>query len=177
MLTFARPSRQCQLTIDDLDKFAYIEGQLSVGREEVMKKTEEVITPPKFRYDSPPTKRKKISHKKQQQDLYVISSPAFPGLVKVGRSNEPDRRILDLSGGQPVCYTLNVVFHGMGRYEQDVHRQLRDVRYEGGYSREWFECSASDVIEAFRVVAPDKMEQLEQRHTPQVCAFYPEEGD
>ena len=182
VLTFARPHhRSLQLTIDDLDQFEYIEGGklLSVGREEeVMKKTEEVtLLSPEIRNHSPPTKRKKISQKKQVQDLYVISSSAFPGLVKVGRSNRPDRRRLDLSHGQPVCYTIDLVCHGAGVYEPAIHHQLRSVRHTQGFSREWFECSASDVIEALRVVAPDKMEHLEQRHTVENCYFYPENGE
>jgi hypothetical protein len=122
-----------------LDRYVFVEG---------------VLAPPPARKGkrSPP-----------EQDLYVMSSSAFPGLVKVGRSNRPERRRLDLSGGQPVHYTLDVVFHGAGEHEPAVHRQLAAVRHMEGHSREWFSCTPDDVVEAFRTVAPSKVEQIERR--------------
>lgn len=98
-----------------------------------------------------------------KKDLYVMTSSAFPGLVKVGRSNHPERRRLDLSNGQPVHYTLDVIFHDSGDHESEVHHQLEHVRHRDGYSREWFACTPDEVVEAFRVVAPNKIEQIERR--------------
>jgi hypothetical protein len=134
----------------DLDRFAFVPGATSVFTCDL---------PPK----APKTLHRKIAVARPEQDLYVMTSSAFPGLLKVGRSNRPERRRLDLSGGQPAHYTLDVVFHGAGEHEPAVHAQLKDVQYNEGYSREWFACTPDDVIEAFRVVAPDKIEQIERR--------------
>lgn len=137
--------------IDGLDKFAFVVGG-STGLQ-----VPECGSVP---VDLPPPKRVK---KLAKQDLYVLSSTAFPGLVKVGRSNLPERRRIDLSGGQPVQYVLDIVFHGAGEHEPAVHHQLAHVRHKEGYSREWFTCTPDDVVEAFRVVAPSKLEQMERK--------------
>jgi len=140
----------------DLDRFAFAPGGEATPvftcalPPRALPKTILRKTPPAVARPSP------------EQDLYVMTSSAFPGLLKVGRSNRPERRRLDLSGGQPVHYTLDVVFHGAGEHEPAVHAQLKDVQYNEGYSREWFACTQDDVIEAFRVVAPDKIEQIER---------------
>lgn len=153
-LAFSRPS--VDLTIDDLDKLAFVSDNSN--------NNEQYISPT-------PTKRKK-TNSSRQQDLYVMTSSAFPGLVKVGRSNMPERRRLDLSGGQPVMYTLDVIFHEAGQQEQAVHKKLSNVRHTQGYSREWFACTPDDVIEAFRAVAPDQIEQIERR-TVDITLFEP----
>ena len=117
-----------------------------------------VIPPP----GTPPPQRPECTKERISQDLYVIRSETFPGLVKVGRSNKPTRRLLDLSGGQPVKYELVVVFHGAGEYEPAVHHHLAAVRHTEGHSREWFRCTPDDVVEALREVAGrEVLEQME----------------
>lgn len=94
--------------------------------------------------------------------LYVISSPSFPGMVKIGRSNCPERRRLDLSNGQPVQYELMRIFHGGGKYERAVHKHLADKRHTAGHSKEWFCVDADEVVEAYRAVTyPVIMDHLE----------------
>ncbi len=102
------------------------------------------------------------------QDLYVLTSAAFPGLLKVGRSNWPERRVLDLSHGQPVHYELRLVVHGAGELEPRVHHLLAFARHEEGHSREWFRCSPDDVLDAVRLLDPAALEQLEWRGAVEV---------
>jgi hypothetical protein len=136
--------------LEDLDRYVFVEGQ-SAG-----------ASPPPT-WPVAPARKGKRSSAPPEQDLYVMTSSAFPGLVKVGRSNRPERRRLDLSRGQPVHYTLDVVFHGAGEHEPAVHRQLAAMRHREGHSREWFSCTPDDVVEAFRTVAPSKVEQIERK--------------
>lgn len=107
-----------------------------------------------------------------KQDMYVMTSDAFPNLVKVGRSNEPERRRLDLSNGQPANYHLEVIFHNAGHLEPVMHRCLKYCRHKGGHSREWFACTVDDVIDAFRSLAPNLIEQIEQRGSMNAIEYY-----
>ena len=137
----------------DFDRFAF--GAETGGE----------VVPPPVTHVSQPVKQheSKKTRQKQEQDLYVITSESFPGLLKVGRSNKPERRLLDLSGGQPVRYDLILVLHGAGELELAVHRHLASMRHTTGHSREWFKCEVDDVIEALRAVAGSEiLEQMEQ---------------
>jgi hypothetical protein len=148
LLAFVPKFSPSPFCLEELDRYAFVEGQSAS------------VSPPLAVAAAPARKGKRSPPK---QDLYVMTSSAFPGLVKVGRSNRPERRRLDLSGGQPVHYTLDVVFHGAGEHEPAVHRQLAAVRHREGHSREWFSCTPDDVVEAFRAVAPSMIEQIERK--------------
>ena len=97
------------------------------------------------------------------QDLYVIRSDAFPGLLKVGRSNNPQRRLHDLSCGQPTKYELLAVYRAAGELEPSVHHRLASMRHTAGHSREWFRCTIKDVEEAVKAVSDAAPELTEPR--------------
>lgn len=169
-----------KLTIDDLSKFAFTPSEeepctsIRCGINDISFDAQQQQPSVKKEASSMTKKRKRNAcdnwSSSLEQDLYVMTSSAFPGLVKVGRSNQPERRRLDLSNGQPANYTLDVVFHGAGQHEQAVHKKLSALRHTEGHSREWFACTPDDVIEAFRVIAPEKIEQIE-RKTVQMILF------
>jgi hypothetical protein len=74
---------------------------------------------------------------KQTVHLYAIADRAA-GMVKIGRSRNPKKRLayLQTSNGNPL--TLCVVWRGCGPWEPDVHRRFSDKRVHG----EWFRVDA-----------------------------------
>ncbi|MFG2629960.1 GIY-YIG nuclease family protein [Streptomyces sp. NPDC048473] len=77
--------------------------------------------------------------------VYLIGSPESP-LVKIGWSDNPERRLRDLQTGSPVPLQLLALFEGGAVIEAALHRQLADKRRHG----EWFDLGADPVA----VVSP-----------------------
>ena len=80
--------------------------------------------------------------------LYVMQRSDAPGVWKVGRSDDPQRRAVDLQTGH--CFLVHVVatFHGAGCCERAVHELLAEHRVDGGTGREWFRTSLLNVYQA-----------------------------
>ena len=80
--------------------------------------------------------------------LYVMQRSDAPGVWKVGRSDDPQRRAVDLQAGH--CFLVHVVatFHGAGCCERAVHELLAEHRVDGGTGREWFRTSLLNVYQA-----------------------------
>lgn len=68
--------------------------------------------------------------------LYVIQS-AVTGAIKVGRSDNPERRILDLQVGSPYRLALILVAPNMGDQEKRVHAEMQHTRTRF-LNGEWF---------------------------------------
>jgi T5orf172 domain len=68
--------------------------------------------------------------------LYIIQSDRT-GAVKIGRSSDPEKRLLSLQTGSPHKLRLLASFEGRGDEEKALHRLVRKFRYrvEKG---EWF---------------------------------------
>jgi len=80
--------------------------------------------------------------------LYVMSRSDAPGVLKIGRSDDPVRRALNLQAGH--FFTMKVLAHveGAGLHERAVHAALRERRISGP-GIEWFRCSVDEALEAF----------------------------
>lgn len=70
--------------------------------------------------------------------VYVITNPAWPGYVKIGRAFDPEARARSMNTGCPlndyeVCHA--VYFHDCYWAEREVHERLAESRLPGG---EWF---------------------------------------
>jgi len=77
--------------------------------------------------------------------LYVMTRSDAPGLLKIGRSSNPERRAQDLHGGH--CFHVNVLcaFPQAGHIETPVHHALVSHRVAGP-GREWFRLSVARAL-------------------------------
>lgn len=65
--------------------------------------------------------------------LYILQS-ARTGAVKVGRSDDPERRLGEVQVGSPYPLRLILVADGFGHHEKRVHKELWRYHTQG----EWF---------------------------------------
>ena len=87
--------------------------------------------------------------------LYVMSRSDAPGALKIGRSDDPERRAHELQRGH--FFTMKVLawVEQAGCHEHSVHAALRYCRIEGP-GVEWFRCSLGEALVAIgRVVGYD----------------------
>ena len=79
--------------------------------------------------------------------LYIMSRSDAPGILKIGRSDDPESRAKTLQSCQ--CFWVNVlaVFKHGGALEADVHYILQHVRIDGP-GREWYRVDFSDALTA-----------------------------
>ena len=77
---------------------------------------------------------------KDKDSLYFIQS-ALTGMIKIGRSRDPQKRLKQLQTGNPNKLKLIASFESMGWREKSLHEQLSKWSLEG----EWFdyECVGS----------------------------------
>jgi hypothetical protein len=82
--------------------------------------------------------------------IYVLTNPHMPGLVKIGRTLDVQRRVIELSGatGVPGSFEVaHVACVADGAYaERDAHDVL--VRHRISFSREFFKCSVEQAVTA-----------------------------
>ena len=80
--------------------------------------------------------------------LYVMTRSDAPCLIKVGRSNNPERRAQDLHTGH--CFTMKVMacIKHAGKHERAVHTILKNHRFQHGSGVEWFRCSLGQALAA-----------------------------
>ncbi len=82
--------------------------------------------------------------------VYIITTKAMPGLVKVGFSTkDPELRALELNNtGNPYPYKVeyDVLVHGPRNVEQAAHSLLKNYHE----NKEWFNCSIETAILAIR---------------------------
>ena len=106
--------------------------------------------------------------------LYVMSRSDAPGLLKVGRSDDPERRAGDLQSGHCFWIVVQAVINGRGCCEHEVHRRLQHARVDGP-GREWFQVDLPQVLQVIagvvgdavnREIQPVPMEAAEERSCP-----------
>ena len=71
---------------------------------------------------------------RNKDHLYIIQSD-FTGMIKIGRSKDPQRRLKQLQTGNPNKLKLIASFKGQGWKEKILHENLEKFRKEG----EWFD--------------------------------------
>ena len=91
-------------------------------------------------------------------DLYIMERSDAPGIVKIGSSQNPERRRQQLESGHTFRMVLLAVFPHAGGFEHQVHRKLDNARVLTGTGREWYRVSPSEAIQAAAdvVYAPAK---------------------
>ena len=93
--------------------------------------------------------------------LYVISRSDAPGLLKVGRSDNPERRAMDLQSGHCFWIVVQAVVYGRGDCEREVHRLLQHVRVDGP-GRQWFRTDLPGVLETIAAAVRGAADQENQ---------------
>lgn len=88
--------------------------------------------------------------------VYLIGSPQSP-LVKIGWSDNPERRLRHLQTGSPVPLQLLALFEGGAVLEAALHRQFANKRRHG----EWFDLGSDPmtVVSPFVKVVQVKEEE------------------
>ena len=71
--------------------------------------------------------------KMNKDSLYIIQSDVT-GMIKIGRSKNPQKRLKQLQTGNPNKLKIIAEFKGEGWKEKIIHERLRMYRLEG----EWF---------------------------------------
>ena len=95
-----------------------------------------------------PAKRRRIT----LDDLYIMRYTTSRRAVKIGRSNNVQRRKKDLEAGQNFFVEVVAVFPGYGVEENTVHRRLKDKRSHAGTGTEWFNVSTDEALDCIRQV-------------------------
>ena len=98
--------------------------------------------------------------------VYVLTNPAMPGLVKIGRSARSVReRIRELNAtGVPrpfEAYWVSGLLANHGDAEREIHRALSSVRVSG--DREFFRVDPVEVVEFCKAVTRDFVPALPPR--------------
>ena len=84
------------------------------------------------------------------QDLYIFSNSLLPGILKIGRSKDVERRRVEMQRSQPFHINTVATFPGKGHLEGIIHTALHASLVDGP-GREWFRVSASDAIHAIAI--------------------------
>ena len=110
--------------------------------------------------------------------IYVMSNPAHPGLVKIGRtSKDPEQRRRDLSTTgvlEDFFLEYRALTEDYDEIELEVHRQLVGSKYRE--DREFFKISPSEAISKIRKVAGERIES-EKNYSKFVSAAESQSGD
>ena len=66
------------------------------------------------------------------EDLYIMRNTLLPGIYKVGRSSDVQKRALSLQASQPFRVVIVAVFPGGAFLEKAIHLALKQYRIKGG---------------------------------------------
>ena len=81
-------------------------------------------------------------------DLYIATRSDRGDIVKIGRSNDARARCTALQASQAFWMEASVIFTGQGFRETEIHQALKKRRVEGVPSREWFNYTLVDAVQA-----------------------------
>ena len=81
---------------------------------------------------------------RKHDDLYIMKYSFDDSAVKIGRSNDVQKRQENLQAGHNFYVEIVTIFPGKGTFETEVHRNLQDYRSKRGTGREWFDIAADD---------------------------------
>ncbi len=101
----------------------------------------------------------------QMAHLYLMAKSDDPGVLKIGRSDEPARRAKDLEKSQAFHVTAVAVFAGAGDLEREIHSKLEACRKLDCPGKEWFR---TPLVAALRAVgdAMDAVAAPTTQHPP-----------
>ena len=94
----------------------------------------------------------------QTDDLYVMKYSSDNNAVKIGRSENVEKRRRNLEAGQNFFVEVVAIFPGKGSMEAEVHNRLRHYHSKKGAGREWFNITAADAA----LVCGSTLKEIEQ---------------
>ena len=99
-------------------------------------------------YDAGSTagKAERFIQKRTEGFVYILTHPAWPGYVKIGRACDPEQRLASYQTGCPMrAYRMfEAVYFGNCQFaEAELHARLHNARVHG----EWFALSAEYVLD------------------------------
>ena len=74
--------------------------------------------------------------------LYIMENSLIPGIVKIGRSMNPQERAKQLGASHPFKIVVQYSYGDKGFLERTLHDQLKHRRVEGASGKEWFRITA-----------------------------------
>ena len=74
----------------------------------------------------------------QADTLYVMRNTLIPGMVKIGKSQNPEDRARDLAMSHPFEMVICSTYERWGFIEKIIHYKLRHRNVNGGTGREWY---------------------------------------
>ncbi|MFJ8028453.1 GIY-YIG nuclease family protein [Streptomyces sp. NPDC096311] len=101
----------------------------------------------------------------RKERVYLIGSPGSP-LVKIGWTDNPERRLRHLQTGSPVPLELLALFEGGHIAEAELHRRFADKRRHG----EWFDLGSDPVgavspfVKVVQVEGAERTGQRQPKH-------------
>ena len=110
-----------------------------------------------FRGTGTITNRKRKREAKKD-DLYVMKYSTDDTAVKIGRSDNVEKRRRGLEVCQNFFVEVVVIFPGKGSLEDAVHHQLQNYQSKKGAGKEWFNISAADAA----LVCSNALKEIER---------------
>lgn len=108
--------------------------------------------------------------------VYVLTNPAMPGFVKIGRTTgEPEQRAQQLySTGVPMPFVVSATFYTPDCIELEAicHGALADCRVDGG--REFFKIPLVDVCSIIDQLHRDHVECWLEEYLPDYTIVHPD---
>jgi hypothetical protein len=100
---------------------------------------------------------KRRKRETQTDDLYVMTYNNNDSM-KIGRSENVEKRRRSLEAGQMFFVEVVATFPGRGPSEAEVHKRLQQYHSKTGAGREWFNISAADAT----LVCSNTLKEIEQ---------------
>ena len=92
--------------------------------------------------------------------LYIMSNSLLPGLYKVGRTKDVDKRAEQLMVSHPFRIVTVATFPEAGRFEKQVHELLAGFKVRTGPGTEWFRCELRQILLCIHAALPADLGQL-----------------
>ena len=99
-----------------------------------------------------PQKRKR----REIDDLYCMRYRGNTTTVKIGRSDNPQKRARGLEAGQDFFVDVVAIFPKKGYMESHVHEVLKEKRSTRGAGTEWFDIPAEEAVERIAKILADE---------------------
>ena len=97
-----------------------------------------------------------MPNKKSKGYVYVLSNPTMDGLLKIGYSQDPNQRRIELNTtGVPRPFVMEycLAVANAGKVEREVHKSLRNSRLS--MKREFFRTTINDAVDEIRRVSQE----------------------
>ncbi|NDC39905.1 MAG: hypothetical protein EBZ48_18055 [Proteobacteria bacterium] len=92
------------------------------------------------------------------RDLYLGTCPSLPDLVKIGISENPEERQLQIQRRWPGFF-IRVVYKGAGQLETPFKRHFASRQAKVDKETEWFEMSLNEAVDGVLAISERQKEE------------------